>query len=215
MLVLAAGSASAGLIGAGEVEVILSDMSSETEEGGTPAGLLDALVKVELDGTNLKITIDNNTSGGFGLGDYDISELWLSITGETISSVSPAGAGSGATSTGWDLLATTSTIVDGFGIFTAGVGIHGSVKHNPDLILAGQQGYMLLLGCADGDCSDAMLDDNAMGKAVVAKFINGGNVYDDPNDSAWGASPVPEPGTAALLGLGLIGLVAAGRRNHS
>jgi hypothetical protein len=213
MLVLAAGSASA--VSIGEVEVILSDMSSETEEGGTPAGLLDALVTVELSGTDILITVDNNTSGGPGAGNYDISEVWLNLTGETISSVSPAGAGNGANTTGWDLLAPPTTMVDGFGTFTAGFSVHGNVSQNPDLILAGQQNYMLLVGCADGDCSDAMLEDNAMGKAVVAKFINGGDAYGDPNDSAFGASPVPEPGTAALLGLGLIGLVAAGRRTHS
>jgi len=212
-LVLAAGSASAVSL---PVSVVLSDMSSEQEEGGTPAGVLDALVTVELSGTDILITVDNNTSGGPGAGNYDISQVWLNLIGETISSVSPAGAGNGANATGWDLLAPPTTMVDGFGTFTAGFGVHGNVNQNPDLILAGQQNYMLLIGCADGDCSDAMLEDNAMGKAVAAKFIHGGDAYGDPNDSAFGASTVvPEPGTAALLGLGLIGLVGAGRRTHS
>jgi hypothetical protein len=51
---------------------------------------------------------------------------------------------------------------------------------------------------------------------VAAKFINGGNVYGGPNDSASGASPagfppIPEPSSAALLIAGLGGLLAAGR----
>jgi hypothetical protein len=194
---------------------MLSDMSSEQEEGGTPPSVLDAVVTVELVGTSLKITVDNTTSGGPGAGSYDISEIWLNITGETVSSVSPAGSGSGATSLGFDLLAPPATMVDGFGTFSAGFGVHGDLNQNPDLIVAGETNVMVFLGCQDGDCSGAMLDNTAMGKAVAAKFINGGDAFGDPNDSAFGASPaafIPEPGTAALLALGLFGLAIGSRR---
>lgn len=189
----------------------LSSMSSEQGEGGTPPGPLDASVTVELVGTDLKITIDNNTSGGPGSGFYDISGVWLNITGETIDSVSPLGAGSGATSTGFDLTAPPPQMVDGFGMFTVGIAVHGDVNQNPDLITATEQNVMVILTCADGDCSSAALVDNASGKAVAAKFINGGDNFGDPNDSAFGASPagfVPEPGTGTLVGLGLFAMVA-------
>lgn len=197
------------------VTTVLSDMSSEQEEGGTPPGPLNASVTVEFSGVDLKITIDNNTSGGAGAGNYDISEIWLNIAGETVSAVSPAGSGAGATSLGWDLLAPPTTSVAGFGTFTAGFGVHGDVNQNPDLILAGVQNVMVFLSCLDGDCSGASLVDNANGKGVAAKFINGGDAYGDPNDSAFGASPVafvPEPATAATVALGLIGLGWMGRR---
>jgi len=195
----------------------LSAMSSEQGEGGTPPGPLDATVTVELFGNDLRITIDNNTSGGPGAGDYDISALWFNIIGETVSSVTPAGSGSGATSAGYDLTAPPAQMVDGFGNFNVGFAVHGDVNQNPDLIVAGEQGVVVILGCADGDCSSAELVDNANGKAVAAKFINGGNVYGDPNDSAFGASSagyVPEPGTAALLGLGLLALAGGRRRTR-
>jgi len=197
------------------VTTVLSDMSSEQEEGGTPPSVLDAVVTVELDGTSLKVTIDNTTSGGPGAGNYDISEIWLNITGETVSSVSPAGSGSGPTSAGFDLLAPPASMVAGFGTFSVGFGVHGSVNQNLDLILAGETNVMVFLGCQDGDCSDAMLDNNANGKAVAAKFIHGGDAFGDPDDSAFGASPVafvPEPATATLLALGLFGLAIGGRR---
>ena len=200
------------------VTTVLSDMSSEQEEGGTPPSVLNAVVTVELSGTSLKVTIDNTTSGGPGAGNYDISEIWLNITGETVASVSPAGSGSGATSLGFDLLAPPPVMVNGFGNFSTGFGVHGDRNQNPDLIVSGEMNVMVFLTCQDGDCSSAMLDNNAKGKAVAAKFINGGNAFGDENDSAYGASPaafVPEPGTAALMALGLFGLAigSRGRRN--
>lgn len=198
----------AGSASALPVAVALSDMSSDQ----TPASLLNAVVKVEHSGTSLKVTISNNTGGGLGAGSYNISEIWLNVTGETISSVSPAGAGSGGTSTGFDLFAPAPAA---FGSFSTGFRVHGSAPQNPDLIVAGEQNVMVLLGCQDGDCSSAMLVNNANGKAVVGKFINGGNAYGDPDDSAFGASPVPEPATAVLLALGLIGLAVGSQRRDA
>jgi hypothetical protein len=203
---------------ASALTIQLSEMSSEDEEGGTPFSALDAEVTIELSGVDLKITIDNNTSGGFGAGDYDISEIWLNISGETISSVSPAGAGSGATSTGFDLVGPSG--VDGFGTFSVGLEVHGDVNQNPDLIVAGEQNVMLILTCLDGDCSGWSLAQTSKGKLVAAKFINGGEVFDEEyeggNDSAYGASGtgavVPEPLTAWLLGIGLGALALAERK---
>jgi hypothetical protein len=191
------------------VTMILSDMSSEQEEGGTPPSVLDAAVTVELAGTDLKITIDNNTSGGFGAGDYDISEIYLNIAGETVVSVSPSAVGN----SGYELLAPPTTSVAGLGDYTTGFGVAGDLNLNSDLIVAGEQDVMVFLSCLDGDCSGASILNNSAGKAVAAKFINGGPAYEDDNDSAFGASPVPEPSTALLMGLGLIGLAWRGRQH--
>ena len=215
----------------------LSEMTSEQGEidagacvgvtdCGTPASVLNAQVTVELSGNDLKITIDNNTSGGAGAGNYDISAIWLNISGETVNSVIPAGAGVGPY-TGFDLTTPPAEMVDGFGNFNVGFAVHGDVNDNTDLIVAGEQNVMVLLSCADGDCSSATLVENTQGKLVAAKFINGGAVYDesvqnDPggsnNDSAFGASGtgglVPEPSTLGLALAGLAGLALIGRRGR-
>jgi hypothetical protein len=206
------------------ITIQLSQMTSEQEEidddlcavspCGTPAGVLDATVAVEISGTDLKITIDNDSA-------YDISAVWINISGETVSAVSPAAAGD----SGYELTAPPAEMVDGFGDFNVGVAVAGDVNLNDDRIDSGEQDVMILLSCLDGDCSDAVLVDNAKGKAVAAKFINGGAVYDesaanDPggsnNDSAFGASSagavVPEPALGALALAGLAGLVGRRRR---
>jgi hypothetical protein len=197
--------------------ITLSEMSSEQEGGGTPPDPLDGIVGFEIgefDGGNagdeIQITFENTTSGGFGAGDYDVSEIWLSLSSDiTIGSVlSPA---SGA-NLGWELAAPPPEMVDGFGMFNLGLTLFGDVNLNPDLILPGETATILLSFACGGTCDDSDLINNLKGKAAAAKFINGGNAYGDPNDSAFGASPIPEPSTALLMGLGLVGMGLRRRR---
>jgi len=215
----------------------LSEMTSEQDEidgmacagvtdCGTPAGVLEAFVTVALDGDNLKITVENDTSGGAGAGNYDISEIWLNIAGVTVDSISPLGMGALATSVGFDLVS-GPTMVDGFGDFSVGIVVHGDVNQNPDLITPTEVA-VITLGCSDiGGCAAATLVDTSQFKQVAVKFINGGAVYDesvenDPfgsnNDSAFGASGsgglVPEPSTLGLALAGLAGLALIGRRGR-
>jgi hypothetical protein len=88
----------------------------------------------------------------------------------------------------------------------------GDVNLNPDLILPGETATILISFACTGTCDESDWIDNANGKAAAAKFINGGNAFGDPNDSAFGASAIPEPSTALLLSLGLVGLAARHRR---
>jgi hypothetical protein len=206
----------------------LSEMTSEQEEidddvcglpdCGTPASVLTALVSFEIgefDGGNsgdeLRITV-NNTS------DYDISEVWFSLssdfTGFTILSPSDSGADDG-----YDLI-TAVTNVDGFGNFNLGLLVDMDVNLNDDLIESGETHVIILSFTCSGTCDEDDLVENDMSKLVAAKFINGGAVFEEEeggNDSAYGASGsgalVPEPSVAWLIGVGLVGLFAARRRD--
>jgi hypothetical protein len=103
-------------------------------------------------------------------------------------------------------------MVDGFGLFNLGVTLIGNVNLNPDLILSGETAAILISFSCAGTCDESDLINNAKNKAAAAKFINGGDAYGDLNDSAWGASAVPEPSTALLMSLGLVGLASVRRR---
>ena len=217
VLVLTAALAILMPLSASAVSVTLSDMSSESEEGGTPAAVLDGIVGFqigEFDGGNagdeIQITFENTTSGGFGAGDYDVSEIWLSLSSDiTIGSVLSPASG---TDLGWELAAPPPVMINGFGMFNLGLTLFGNVNSNPDLILPGETATILLSFVCGGTCDDSDLINNLAGKAVAAKFINGGDAYGDPNDSAFGASPIPEPSTALLMGLGLVGMGLRRRR---
>lgn len=217
-LILAAVVAIVMPLSASAISITLSDMSSESEEDpGTPASVLDGIVGFqigEFDGGNagdeIQITFENTTSGGPGAGDYDVNEIWLNLSSDiTIGSILSPAIGANL---GWDLAAPPPEMVDGLGMFNLGMTLIGDVNLNPDLILPGETATILLSFSCSGTCDDDDVINNLKGKAAAAKFINGGNVNGDPNDSAWGASPVPEPSTALLVGLGLTGLAATARR---
>jgi hypothetical protein len=210
------------------LSIQLSEMTSEQEEidddtcglalCGTPASVLDALVSFEIgefDGGNagdeLRITVQNTS-------DYDISEVWFSLssdfTGFSILSPSDSGADDG-----YDLI-TGATNVDGFGDFNLGLVVDMDVNLNDDLIENGETHVIILSFTCSGTCDEGDLVVNGSGKLVAAKFINGGAVFEEEeggNDSAFGASGtdavVPEPSLSWLIGVGLAGLFAARRRD--
>jgi hypothetical protein len=197
--------------------ITMSQMSSETAPPNTPASALDGIVGFqigEFDGGNagneIMLTFENTTSGGFGGGDYDVSEVWLSLSSDiTIGSILSPATGANL---GWALGAPPATGVAGFGDFNLGVTLIGNFNTNPDLILPGETATILISFACSGTCNESDWINNASGKAAAAKFVNGGDAFTDPNDSAFGASAVPEPSTALLLSLGLVGLAARRRR---
>ncbi len=94
------------------------------------------------------------------------------------------------------------------------------------VIGGGGAGFRAAIGAREKGCNVLMISKGPLARCGATPMAGADYTLDgksmskiegltgDPNDSAWGASPIPEPGTAALLGLGLIGLVGAGRRTH-
>jgi hypothetical protein len=194
---------------AGATTLTLSAVSSD----GTPASVLDATFVFMITGASeLTLTVTNDTAAP---DEYVINGAWWNaadhVTGLTLDSATHSSAGD--VTAAWAPVENAS-MVDGFGIFDFGV-TDGVGLMNVNLIGPGESidFVFTIAGTGPFDMNDFNVL-NAMNLSAAAKFI-AGPAANDPTelgdeDSAFGA--VPEPTTAALLGLGLLGVGVLGRR---
>jgi hypothetical protein len=188
--------------GAQASTITLSDLSSDS----TPAGDLDATYQFSISGpSELTLTATNTT----GVTAFNINEVYFNaagnVTGLFLTGVTHSAAGS--VTPAWAPVQTAVSVA-GFGDFD--FGLVGSVGQNdPSLIGPGEwvDFVFTISGTGPFDMSDFVVA-NASGNIAAGKWVNGPG-----DDSAFGAA-VPEPGTAVLVALGLLGLGWAGRRRR-
>jgi hypothetical protein len=200
---------------------------SQASSDQTPAGVLDAVVTFTITGGDtLSLKLDNTTAHPDA---YTISELYFN--GSAL--VSGLSAPTTDDSTSWSL--STNMPADGFGTFDY---LLTAASNDPDAVQTSESIIftMTISGTCANDSSCTWQDflggsylgetfstvpPGEFGTQVAAKFVQGPAINDpgeEIEDSAFGASndegfpPVPEPTTLALVGLGLMGLVAFGRR---
>jgi hypothetical protein len=202
------------------IVLTLSEVSNNEGEGNGVDNLeLNATATLTVVGTTLTIELANLTDT-LSTQEFDISAFVFS-TSSDISALTLTSAPSA--DAGWSQGASS---VGGFGTFDDGASanpdlVNNEVGLNPDLVNAGETAtfiYSFVCGgaCDETDFIQPSSDPNG-GITFAAKFINGGSIG---GDSAWGGTtssgvPIPEPGTASLIMLGLAGLGAYGRRQRA
>lgn len=193
--------------------ITLSDVSSDA----TPASTLDATLEfnvlggatLELIATNLTTAPDLfNISELFWNGSSNVSGLTLTAATHSIE---------GDVFAGW-LPVTTGMVADGFGSFDFSL-MDGVGEGNPNVMGPTESitFLMTITGTCAGTLSCTMADfivANGGGFVGAAKFVNGPDDPEAPGfeDSAFGATVIPEPTSALLIGLGLAAL--SGRRRR-
>lgn len=190
--------------------ITLSSVSSDA----TPASQLDATLSFDVGdfdlgnaGDELRIVLHNPSAGEGGDALFNVNEIYFNAAANVtaLTLLSATHSVNGDVFAAWQPVE-NATAANGFGIFdfalTDGVG-----EMNPAIVMPGQSVTFILdiAGTGPFDMSD-FIEANAMGYTAAAKFVNGPDDPENPGmeDSAFGA--VPEPGTALLVGLGLVTL---------
>lgn len=182
-------------------------LSTESSDE-TPASVLDATFDIQVSGGNtLQLTVTNDTTAP---DTFNINEVFFNgPSGTGLSLASATHSVNGDVFASWNPVETV-IMVNGWGDFdfalTNGVG-----ANNPSVIQPGANVVFVLdisggcaatLSCTSSDFASAL---SSGGYLAAAKFVNGPG-----DDSAFGAV-IPEPSTAALLALGLVGIAARRR----
>jgi hypothetical protein len=194
----------------------LSDASSDL----TPASTLDATLDFQVFGGNqLQLTLTNNTSGA---DEFNVNAVyWNSLSVVSgLSLVSATHSVTGDVMGAWTPVL-TNQIANGFSTFDFALD-DGIGSMNPNIIMPGNSITFLMNisgTCAGStNCLDTdFIAMNGDGYFAAAKFVNG---PDDPQaagfeDSAFGATAIPEPSTALLVGLGLACLSGRSARRRT
>jgi len=182
--------------------ITLSQFSSEADPGPS---VLKATLSFAVAGSELTLTLSNGTMAP---NKYSINEVFWNGTANVtaLTLMSATHSKSGDVTAAWDPVETASHVA-GFGTFDFGLTVPSNM-HKSNILESGEHIDFVFTITGTGPFSMAdFADPNDKGNVAAAKFVSG------PGDrSAFGATPVPEPGTAALLGAGLLGMALAGRR---
>lgn len=203
-VLLAAVAASIALsLPAAAASIVLSDESSN----GTPASFFDANFDFSVVGTTLTLVVTNTT---IAPDEYNLNEIYFNASSSvtSLSLTSAMHSAEGDVLVDWAPLFNT-IMADGFGDFDYGLQ-DGMGETDPSVI--GSNEFLTLMFSITGTgpfSGGDFIETNADGYAAGAKFVNGPG-----DDSGFGAS-VPEPGTAMLLGAGLLVLGARQRARRN
>jgi hypothetical protein len=203
-VLLAAVAASIALsLPAAAASVVLSDESSN----GTPASFFDATLDFSVVGTTLTLVVTNDTSAPDA---YNVNEIFFNAANNvtSLSLTSAMHSAAGNVMTDWAPLE-NAIMADGFGIFDYGL-TDGMGETDPSVI--GSTEFLTLMFSITGTgpfTGADFVQANSMGYIAGAKFVNG------PGDGSGFGASVPEPGTALLLGAGLLVLGARQRARRN